>query len=416
VIIVCIKVLIFLLRKLTPYSATALPGLLLEDYFPSTLKKLSSQLDKAVFITGTNGKTTTAKMLGTILKSQEVAFIANPSGSNMTRGIATSLLDHCDWRGNLSIRTGIFEVEERTMPKLVGLIKPEIIIITNIFRDQLDAYGEVDKTLSYLASAISSCQPKYLILNADDHRVASLAKIATGKVSLIGLDKPYRDQIKWENRGPKNVDSDYLITDIAVRSDLGTEFLLSEHSKKIARVSLRTPGIYNCFNAAAALLCARELTGKLLPAPLSSMSPAFGRGEIIEHLGARFRVLLVKNPAGMNLNWQLINRAAEDKAILFILNDKVADGCDVSWIWDCEFNDLPKNAKIYVAGTRRWDMVLRLTYSGIHVDKVYDKLSSAIFDLSTMGKKVFVLPTYTAMLEFRRELGKKTKVSKIWQQ
>ena len=208
VILYSLKLLTLLLRATTKNSGTALPGLLLEKYFPNTLKKLLAQFDDVILITGTNGKTTTTQMVCHLLKAQNVDFVTNTSGSNLIRGIASSVLDKTK-NGKVQAKLGIFEVEEATMPLLSKLVRPRLIVVTNIFRDQLDAYGEIDKTLRYIREAIESSNNPILILNGDDPRVQNLSNYSNGEINFVKLDPKLLEQIKFED---SNVDIKSNIT------------------------------------------------------------------------------------------------------------------------------------------------------------------------------------------------------------
>lgn len=414
--VVTIKLLIWLLRNLTPFSGTALPGLLLEKYFPGTLKSLFGQLDEVVIITGTNGKTTTARFLAHLLRQNQMSFLTNPSGSNMLRGLAAALIDQADWKGKLPTTRALLEVEEATLPRLVKLVKPKLTIVTNIFRDQLDAYGEIDTTRRYLAEAIKAVPRARLILNANDVRVAKLAQFSTAPAVFVGFADKYLSLIKLENRSRTVRDkADYVIDKIHTDEDLKNSFEIRS-GKKSLTISQPIPGIQNCFNATLALVGFSHIVNADLYGAypknrldLSTMKAAFGRGEIVRVKNTDFQILLAKNPAGMNLNLHLLSRVKKPEAVLFILNDKIADGRDVSWIWDAQLELLLQLQfqKVFVAGTRRWDMALRLKYAGIEVTRVYDSIAEAVSGISGRNcSKVLVLPTYTAMLELRRKLGK----------
>jgi UDP-N-acetylmuramyl tripeptide synthase len=454
-----LKLVIFLLRTFTRNSGTALPGLWLERYFPQTLKKLLNQLETVTLITGTNGKTTTSRMFGQLLDQNKISYISNISGSNLIRGIASTLIQNAGYNGKLRAKTAIFEVEEATMPKLTKLLTPKTIIVTNIFRDQLDAYGEIDKTYQYIKESIELSKNPHLILNLDDERVRKLADFTTNTIDFISLHEEYLQHIKTEN---KNLENNvlhrgrvYKISHIGDSDTSGTHFQI-ETNNALLNNTIHLPGIHNTLNALSAQLAFAALLKTELvdlreeqkyDTDLSYFQPAFGRGEKLLLNNTEFEVLLVKNPAGMNLNLQYLSKKPEVEAILFLLNDNIADGRDVSWIWDCNF-DLLKETKvgsIYVGGDRKYDMALRIKYSGLicqsanlpvgqadhietglgetegqlansHTGKlIFDTLYEAIQTLQSSGfKKVYVLPTYTAMLQFREEFSKVGEVKEIW--
>jgi len=438
-----LKLLVFLLRKFTKNSATALPGVLLEDYFPNTLKKMLSVFEKVILVTGTNGKTTTTQMICHLLEKNNISYVTNKSGSNLLRGIASSLLDTTDFWGKPKSKLAIFEVEEGSMRRLVKFVKPQIIVVTNIFRDQLDAYGEIDKTYRYIQEAVKNSNNPVLILNGNDARVSSLKKESTNNIIEIEIAEEYLSQIKIENIEEidklidKKIES-YLIKNIRINEDLCSTFDIEGRKGNFYKNILKVPGLHNAINAACAILATKQLfNDKSLSLDLSKFEPAFGRGEIIKvkkSAGEKvidFQILLAKNPAGMNLNLHLLKNVKNREAVLILLNDNTADGKDVSWIWDVDFS-LLKNLNfqnIYVSGIRKYDIALRLKYEGLKFKSkisaakseegevtVFESVSDSVESLVKSNyEKVFVLPTYTAMLELRREIGKYTKVKEMWE-
>jgi UDP-N-acetylmuramyl tripeptide synthase len=436
-----LKLLTFFLRTFTGNSATALPGLVLERYFPRTLKKILNQFDNVVLITGTNGKTTTSRILCHLLENNKIDFITNSSGSNLIRGIASVVVQNSNFLGKARSKTAIFEVEEATLPKLVKYLRPNIIVVTNIFRDQLDAYGEIDKTYNYIKSAVLDSDNPVLVLNKDDDRVRTLASLTTNTVDFISLDEKYLEQIKFETSNesynqPLKSTSDtneIRIENIRVNGDLANIFDIVINQKIIQSLKLRVPGVHSTFNAAAVISIFKEVLQKDFKEIFSSFNvkldefePAFGRGEVItinnSNNDSSFQIFLVKNPAGMNLNFHLLENLQKDErvALLLILNDNIADGRDVSWIWDCDFGLLKKLKfkNIFISGSRRFDMGLRVKYEGIGLGtkgKIFENSAEAIKELLDLGfEKIFVMPTYTAMLDFRAQLGKKTDIRKMW--
>lgn len=433
-----LKVLIFFLRTFTSNSATALPGLILEERFPNTLRKFLSQFDKVVFVTGTNGKTTTSRIISHLLEQNNISYVSNKSGSNLIRGIASELLDKSNLFGKVSADIAVFEVEEATMPRLTKFVKANTIIVTNIFRDQLDAYGEIDKTYQYISDAVKKSDNPSLILNIDDHRVASLAKLTSNSVKYIGFDEEYKSLIKFENKesfnhGGTGKENPYIISNITINDDLETEFDILQKNKVVSRLKTLVPGYHNTYNAAAGLLGFANITdeNKIFShlnsynLSLEKFKPVFGRGEIITYKNTKFQLLLGKNPAGLNLNLNLLKHVKKREALLLLLNDNTADGKDVSWIWDTDFSILKdlKFENIFVSGTRKYDIALRLKHEGIKVygdnqedpEGIFTSIPEAIESLSSIGfEKVYVLPTYTAMLELRKELSKRTEVKDMW--
>src|SRR3989344_3901 len=424
--LIIVKAVLICIRTFTKYSGTALPGLIVETYFPKTFEKLLRNIKHMVLVTGTNGKTTTSRMLCHLLKKNNVGFISNPSGSNLLRGIASTLAENSDIAGNIKTNLAVFEIEEASLPKLTGIIRPDIIIVTNIFRDQLDAYGEIDKTYQYLKEGIEKSDNPRLILNADDERVRSLRNFSKNEVDLISFEKAYLRHIKFENRESKNTATNIKaceIRNVEVHKDLGISFDLSYGEGKIKKIATLSPGFHNAFNASAAIISFDSLSklgvvkANKPDTSLSDFKPPFGRGEIIKVGNTKFQILLFKNPAGANLNLHLLESVQKREAVFLILNDNTAYGKDVSWIWDCDFT-LLKNLNfknVYISGTRAFELALRLKYEGIEVSQV-DGNAHKILDLILKENfdMVYVLPTYTAMLSVRGLLSQHTGVKEIW--
>lgn len=417
-VILPIKLLIWALRKLTKHSATALPGLIIERYFPFLIPFLFSQLKNVILVTGTNGKTTTVKMLCFLLEQKGTHVISNTSGSNLLRGVISTLVDNMTWSGKLLVTNAVFESEEGSLSKIVKYVKPKKIIVTNIFRDQLDAYGEIDNTLRHIKKGIIEAANPQLILNADDERVISLAELSTGKVSIVSLEEKHLQHFKLENRQQSTTVKlssfeEYDIRNIRIDDNLNTAFELYTNEKLVGKEQLKVPGLHNTYNAAFALIASE--TNDL--GSLSNFEPAFGRGESIAINLTEFKILLGKNPAGINLNLHLLEHAKDREAVLLMLNDNTADGKDVSWIWDCDYQVLKDSGfkSISVTGNRKYDMALRLKYEGVENFEIFETTKEALTRLtSAKHSKVFVIPTYTAMLEFRQEASTLAEVNKIW--
>lgn len=432
------KLLAFFLKLLNKGSGTALPGLIAEKYLPSILPYFARQVPTKILITGTNGKTTTQTILKSILQKANKQVIANVSGSNLKRGLISTFLKNTSVWGKVTTDVAIFETEEATMPKIVIDLKPNIIIVTNLFRDQLDAYGEVDRTQKFIRQSIETSPKAILILNADDPRVGSLADGLNNPVIYYGLDKEYQEYFAYE--GAKTMKNAKLkiknVDDIKVLDDLSTNFTFAGQE-----YHANTPGIFHVYNALAAIVCSQTLniSSDLIKTGVAEADAAFGRGEIIEKDGSQYKLLLVKNPAGMTLTLNLLKHIKHPN-LVFILNDKIADGRDVSWIWDAQMEILNeiKPANIIVSGQRAEDMLLRIKYAlgGLEQFKEPEEESKNIIpqyytestnthvyftksmsEIDSITRKLgntstyepansitYVLPTYTAMLAFRKYL------------
>jgi len=401
-------------------GGSALPGLFVEKIDPSFIKRTLSELPQGiVVVSGTNGKTTTTKMVVELLQSQGLKVFTNRTGSNFTRGVAAALLGEIDNRGNLDTDIAVLELDEAHAVHFVKTIAPRYSLLLNVMRDQLDRFGEIDATAKLLTH-IALATTDTVVLNREDPRVAAIAKVLNDqKVSYFGLAPaltalfPNDDDMRSRS---KKVGST-LMADVVLKSlkDHTAEFQLDDH---IVSATLELSGIYNIYNAAAALALVRTIVKndldetKLLDA-LSKVTPAFGRGETITIGGQPLELVLVKNPSGFRLS--LSSFKPDGVATMIAINDNYADGRDMSWLWDVDFDSLQPGGVLEVSGVRAYDMALRLQYDEVEVSHVSidlaEGLQQFITDASTMPKRIFC--TYTAMLSLRRELAKMTDVETI---
>jgi UDP-N-acetylmuramyl tripeptide synthase len=400
-------------------NGSAFPGLVVERIDPNFIKDtLASLPHGVVVISGTNGKTTTTKMVVELLESQGLKVFTNRSGSNFTRGVAAALLGEIDMKGNLDADIAVLELDEAHAVHFVRTIPPRYSLILNVMRDQLDRFGEIDATADMLR-AIAVSTTEAVVLNREDERIASLKKSLTNqKVHYFGLsddllttfpsDDNMRGGAKHANTTPANV----ILTKFT--GDSATFWM----NDKDVTTPLKLTGIYNVFNAAAALALVLAIVGDKvdhasLIAALSEVTPAFGRGETLMIDGKPLELVLVKNPSGFRLGLQSFTPVGY--ATMIAINDNYADGRDMSWLWDVEFNSLRPGGVAKVAGIRAYDMALRLQYDEVpiaHVEKDLVKaLRRFIDENKDQPKRIYC--TYTAMLALRRELGKMTKVEPI---
>ena len=410
--VLILKSIVKALNLVRPGSGTALPGLLAEKYAPELFGMFASQLEQVILITGTNGKTTTRNLLSKILSEGNVKHFSNKEGSNMKRGLISTFLKEANFFGKLKTKNVILEIEEATLPLIIESLKPKMLIVTNLFRDQLDAYGEVNKTQEYIKEAISKTPNCNLILNADDPLVRELAKSTSKEnVTFYSIEKSSRDKFNYEGDESllEPIKEAIVAQKIEITDELHTKFQIN-----LINYELRIPGVFHVYNSMAAILAAKSigLSQKVIQDAFANFEPAFGRGE---QLG-RYKIVLIKNPAGFSLTLDMLKNV-ESPNILLILNDRIADGRDVSWIWDAEVEKLFEvgPSKIFVSGTRADDIALRVKYSqklavneqNIFIEKDLKKMVEIISTELVGEENVFVLPTYTAMNEFRKVLGKK---------
>jgi lipid II isoglutaminyl synthase (glutamine-hydrolysing) len=401
-------------------GGSALPGLFVEKIDPDFIKRTLAQLPQGVVVvSGTNGKTTTTKMVVELLESQGMRVFTNRTGSNFTRGVAAALLGEVDNKGNLDADVAVLELDEAHAVHFVRTIPPRFSLLLNVMRDQLDRFGEIDAAAKMLAT-IARATTDTVVLNREDPRVAAIATTLQGqKVSYFGLSPALRPLFPSDDEmrskiTAKTAESGADVVLQALKDDVA-QFIIDG---KPIKTSLELQGIYNIYNAAAALALARAVLGedhddnKLITA-LANVKPAFGRGETVMIGGQPLELVLVKNPSGFRLSLASFKPAGYQTMIA--INDNYADGRDMSWLWDVEFESLKEGGVAQVAGIRAYDMALRLQYDEVAVSHVEPKLAEALRHFITTAadqpKRIYC--TYTAMLALRQELSKMTSVEQI---
>jgi len=449
------KTVIWLSRRLGRGGGSALPGLLAERLTPDIAQRLGSSLPQGVvLVTGTNGKTTTTKMVRSILEAAGMRVLTNRSGSNLSRGVVSSLVEQATLRGRLQADLGLFEVDEAAMPAVARALEPRAILVLNLFRDQLDRYGELDKTASLIGQAIAAGEA-HVYLNADDPLVAHLATYAADRdrVHYFGIDAPVSAKLASDLAA----DSDHCplcgraleysrvffghvghyhcptghferpspasaLAELTEEDERHSVFRVTVDgaAPEGVPVTLQLPGLYNAYNALAALALTAGLGvgPETAAATLAKVDAAFGRVERVVLAGREIYLLLIKNPTGFNqvLRTFLVSRPG--RHVLMLINDNIADGRDVSWLWDVGFEDLaPLGHHILAGGIRGTDLALRLKYAGVpstvepDVQAALDRLLAEI----PPGETGYILPTYTAMLEVRALIGRRSKLKGFWE-
>lgn len=436
--------LIAFIIKLTGGGATAAPGLYALKIDPNLVKKLTKPIKHgSIIVSGTNGKTTTARLISDIATTK-YQIIANRQGSNLLRGIASTLISQSSLRGKITSTLAIWEIDEATVTEAIENTHPQIVLLLNLFRDQLDRYGEVDsvrarwqKTLAKLPASTT------LILNADDPGVSFLAKEFKGEVFYFGVNDQkinlpqithtadishclncgatlkystvlsgHLGHYQCPNCRLKRPTPDISASNINFSTDFSTSLKLTHHSS-LSTLHYPLPGLYNVYNILAATACATALgiDNSTIKAKISSFSAAFGRFQKVSVEGIQAMIFLIKNPTGAN---EVLRTLAQkdELHLLAILNDNIADGRDVSWVWDTNWEILAKKINtISIGGTRAWDLATRFKYAGFEVSKnnvyedISDSISSTVKNLHTKDTLI-ILPTYTAMLEVQKTLSK----------
>jgi UDP-N-acetylmuramyl tripeptide synthase len=431
-------------------GGTTLPGRVLLRLAPDAIARLGAGLERAAIVSATNGKTTTAGMIAAILTAEGRRPVHNRAGSNMTWGVATALLEQ---QGN----EGLFEVDEAWLPKVAEQLDPSLIVLGNLFRDQLDRYGEIETLADEWARlAAERAGRTRFVLNADDPLIADLGRDADQKrregVLYFGVDDPaqalpelqhasdakhcrrcghpyayerafvgHLGHYACPNCGARRPRPDLAATEIRLHGMSGSSSRIRTPDGEL-RLELPLPGLYNVYNALAALAAALELgvDAARAAAALADVRAAFGRVETIEVAGKPVSILLVKNPAGANEVLRTLGLEATDAGldIWVALNDRIADGRDVSWVWDADFELLAGRVRrVTCAGTRAPEMALRLKYAGwpeekiVVVEGIEASLDQAV---AAAPERLFALPTYTALLELRRLLASRGLAKEFW--
>ena len=441
-------------RLLGRGGGTALPGLVAERFDPNIVAHLGQQLGRGrVLVTGTNGKTTTSRIVARALEEGGLSYLHNREGSNLMRGIASALLTASWPTGTIpggGETLGLFETDEATLPAAARALQPTAIAFTNLFRDQLDRYGEVDTVAGFWRAALeASPKDATLVLNADDPSVADLATGWPGPVHWFGVDDPAfateaagATDARWCGVcGGSFEYSRRYFAHIGHWRCLGCERKRAEPQTSgsnirlgldaaafdvtgLGTVTMPLTGVYNVYNALAAVAISRVLNVPEAPtvAALANVRPAFGRQEVVVLEGRKLRIMLCKNPAGANQVIRLLRAIdpGEGLHVAALLNDRFADGQDVSWTWDVDYELLSDRiANCYAGGDRAEDMALRLKYAGWKAPNSVAHEPAALLDAivrgTPVGADVFVIPTYTAMQDLRAELAKRGVAGQFWE-
>lgn len=423
-------------------AATAAPGYLAERIDPNLLKKLGSINfpDGVILVTGTNGKTTTTKVLADVLQNDQISFVNNRAGSNLSRGVISSILTEANLKGFTKARVGLFEVDEAYLPEVTAALQPKMVVVTNLFRDQLDRYGELDSIANKFRQAFKNLRSTTLVLNADDPLVASLGMKLSGSVKVLyfgvsdtsaftalehdrtadSIVDPFSgESLVYKHRyfghigmystksgvfgHPKpQIDVTKIVKTTSKSIKIKVKTTTELHS-----VSVNLSGNYNIYNVLPAFALAQlfRIESSVLTQSLAKLSAAFGRTEAMEIGKTQFGLYLIKNPTGFNQVIQSFIQKDTACPLLIAINDNIADGRDVSWLWDCAVEDFARRrGPVIVTGTRALDMQLRLAYAGYTGKMILETDTKNALEKAhklAKGRRVIVLPTYTAMLTLR---------------
>ncbi|RRR75199.1 MAG: DUF1727 domain-containing protein [Candidatus Viridilinea halotolerans] len=446
-------------RRLRLGGGTNLPGTLARRIAPNVLQTMSQALPQGVvLLSGTNGKTTTSRMVADMLRYAGLSAIHNRAGANLIEGITTTALAATSWRGQAQAQLALFEVDEAALPQAITETRPRLVVIHNLFRDQLDRYGELDTIANAWRVALAGLPPcATVLLNADDPAVADLGRDLNAQVSYYGME----DVRHATGSVAHNADSQFCrrcgqrysypcvfyahighyycpacghqrpqpqvtLERLELQGAAGSQLYL-RYPGGALELRLPLPGLYNAHNATAAFAAALALglTPAVARNALEQFSAAFGRIERVDAGGTPLLIALIKNPVGASETVRMLFNAGQhqqpDLHLLIVINDRLADGTDVSWLWDADFELLANGvAQITVGGTRAHDMAVRLKYAG--VDPVRLTIAPALHEAFDHARShtppeatLFALPTYTAMLELRALLAARGWVQPFWE-
>ncbi len=439
-------------RRLGRGGGTSAPGRVLLRLRPEAIQELGGALPRgALVLSATNGKTTTARLIGSCVAAEGWRMVANRAGANLVFGVATALLDGAASRPRPEF--GLFEVDEFALPDVVARLSPRVLVLMNLFRDQLDRYGELEAIADSWARMIMRLPATTtLVLNADDPAVAALAD-GVHRTLFFGIEDPSAalgalphaadstrcracahpltyERVTLGHMGAwhcANCGARRPVPEVAARrvrlvGTTGLDIEIATPDGEIA-AHVALPGMHNAYNAtaAAAAALALKIPYQAIGPALAAAEAAFGRAERVQLDGREIVLLLAKNPAGANVTVQTVELDPEPLHLLIALNDRTADGKDVSWIWDVDYEPLlDRLGDLVVTGDRAYDMALRFVYAGLARDRIRiepdpERALDAALSRLPAGRPLYVLPTYTAMLGLRSILVARGAANAYWE-
>jgi UDP-N-acetylmuramyl tripeptide synthase len=440
-------------RRLGRGGGTVIAGLLVPRIAPSALRDVTRSIPHgSIVVSGTNGKTTTTRLLSHILRGAGMRPIHNRAGANLLSGLFTAVAQGTDWQGRPMGDVGLFEVDEATVPLALQHIEPRVLLLHNIFRDQLDRYGEVHFVANLWREAVRHLPPtSTVVVNADDPLVAGLAEsrevlsygIADAAMGSTALPHAMDARLcprcgaalrysvvfyghlghyacsKCEFARPTPT---VCATSVELLGDAGSNLIVAT-PEGVIRARLQLPGLYNVYNAVAAVAVSTALgvRREIIARGLETFTAAFGRLERIQVEDRQLFLALVKNPVGFTEVLRTVLAPPGARTLLIAINDQFADGTDVSWLWDVEFERLQERVNVAIcSGLRAEDMAVRLKYAGVEPEriKIEGDLRRAIelaLAAAEPTETVYALPTYTAMLAIRDILRQTGYVRGFWE-
>lgn len=440
----------FMLRKLGK-GGTNVPGRIALKVYPEVLGQLAKGVT-TIIVTGTNGKTTTSRMIEKSLSDSGYKFFSNKSGANMLSGITAEFATNSTLGGKNRYEYALIECDEAAFKTVSKYVDAKCVVVTNVFRDQLDRYGEVTHTLNSILTGIKNSPNAVVCINADDSLSVSMKDEISNKVVFYGVeseiyknrveevsDAPYCIKCKSEyvydyvtyghlggfrcpNCGYHRPETEVSVEKVVASTPDSSTIILKLHGKEYT-TTINLPGGYNIYNGAATAAAGYVLGLKdeTIVSALSDFECGFGRMEKFTVNNTDIRMILIKNPAGCNQVLNFLSNNTEPSLFIVALNDRFADGTDISWIWDVDFEKLnqlsDKLTEIWVTGRRADEMAMRFKYAGIAVDKIkvikdYEKL---IENAANQSAPVYIMPTYTAMLDIREIFSKNYGFKEFWE-
>lgn len=449
--LVC-RIVTFILQKLGR-GATSMPGKVALKVKRNVLADLSKDT-KVIIVTGTNGKTTSCRILEEGLKKAGKSYFINKSGANLITGVTASFIMNSTVTGKCKKDYAIIECDENAFKEVSRYIRADVILVTNVFRDQLDRFGEVTHTLNAIKESVKNLPNAVVCLDADCSLTYSMSKEIPNKIITFGVNVPFDENAKT----PEVSDAKYCIfckheydysyhtyghlggyicrgcgysrpnPDYAV---LSVDELKQTHSVVVADlngskniIKVNIGGAYNVYNAigCAAALSALGIEEKTVINAIENFNGAFGRMEQFDSGDNKINIILVKNPAGFSQTMSFLSSINDDFSLFISLNDNGADGRDISWIWDVDFNDIFKKSnvkEIYVSGKRCYDMAIRVKYEGVgerEIKVIENEDYNKLLDIAiSQNRDVYIVPTYTSMMTMRPIIAKRLGGKEFWE-
>jgi UDP-N-acetylmuramyl tripeptide synthase len=458
--VVAARLTTFAARRSGRGGGTAAPGLVADFVDPGILRKVGRRLPRGVVVVaGTNGKTTTSRMIADVLEADGSRVVHNRSGSNLVRGVAAAFAGQTTWRGQPDGDVGVVETDEAAFSAIVERVQPSIVLLNNLFRDQLDRYGELDAIAQQWACTLAQLPASTtVVVNADDPVLAEITRDIPARRITFGLDErryvldrlphaadsgvcrrcgsdleytalyvSHLGDWRCPSCGASRPALDICGSDIHLVDVESLEVTVTRRGAESFRICAGVPGMYNCYNvlATAAVAAALRVEPAIMQSAMTEFRSAFGRIERIDVAGRTITLALVKNPVGFNEVLRMLTMATDGLQVptMIVINDRHADGRDVSWLWDVDFELLAGgDTPLMTSGIRGSDMANRLKYAGVSPNRIQalEPNPGAAIDLFVAGipegGRGYILATYTAMLDLRANLAERGAVERFWEQ